>query len=243
MNKIEKAIELLEQILVVEDDPKGWMKELLALLKKPCKVCGGKGYKMKYDYNERQGEGQKIPCPICKGTGIEPDCRTCGACKHFMYCAHERKVTYNKKGECSDFQRPDCQQLEAGEFTKESKRILSNLKEVVCRKCQELGIKCELYSWVQKIENCKTIQWIDAVRSYLDSQAARIKGLESIFDHPNHDNPKRRYLYEIRTAAMLLETFSKDECGECGGGGEYTYSIAQQLRQFIERAEQALKEK
>jgi DNA repair exonuclease SbcCD ATPase subunit len=32
-----------------------------------------------------------------------PACATCGSCSHFMYCTHERKVTHNKNGECSDY--------------------------------------------------------------------------------------------------------------------------------------------
>jgi len=32
----------------------------------------------------------------------------CKTCKHFMYCTHERKMTHNKKGECSDWQ-PVCE--------------------------------------------------------------------------------------------------------------------------------------
>ena len=72
----EKAIELVQRAQLCIKPPTTLVKDaykfldqaLAELKKQPpkCKTCGGKGYKMKYDYNERQGEGQKIPCPTCQ---------------------------------------------------------------------------------------------------------------------------------------------------------------------------------
>lgn len=58
----------------------------------------------------------------------------------------------------------------------------------------------------------------------------RIKVLEAVYDHPNHDDPKQRYLYEIRCAIRILRS-----------GGEYAFGVAMQLDQFYKRARKTLK--
>ena len=70
----------------------------------------------------------------------------------------------------------------------------------------------------------------------LDRQAAENKRLREVFDHPNQDFPKERYLSEIQQATILLKDFAKIE-----GGGELAFGTAMQLEQFRKRAEQALK--
>ena len=64
------------------------------------------------------------------------------------------------------------------------------------------------------------------------------KKLRGVYDHPNHDDPKERYLYEIRCAIKLLREFSGRE-----GGGENAMGVAVQLDQFYKRARQALRGK
>ncbi len=66
---------------------------------------------------------------------------------------------------------------------------------------------------------------------YITQQTQRIKVLEAVFDHPNHDDPKQRYLYEIRCAIKLLRE----------NGSEYAFGVAVQLDQFYKRTREALK--
>ena len=61
----------------------------------------------------------------------------------------------------------------------------------------------------------------------------RIAELKQVYDHPNHGNPKERYLYEIRCAIKLLRE----------NGSEYAFGVAVQLDQFYKRARKALKGK
>ena len=73
-------------------------------------------------------------------------------------------------------------------------------------------------------------------RTISQEKAKRITELEAVYDHPNHDDPKQRYLYEIRCAIKLLREFSGRE-----GGGENAMRVAVQLDQFYKRARKALK--
>lgn len=74
------------------------------------------------------------------------------------------------------------------------------------------------------------------LKKTLQTKDERIKELERVYDHPNHDDPKQRYLYEIRCAIKLLREFSGRE-----GGGENALGVAVQLDQFYKRARVALK--
>ena len=55
-------------------------------------------------------------------------CKTCGDCKHFMFCTHERKVTHNKFGKCPDHQLsiPACKP-EPVELAKELRKLTERL--------------------------------------------------------------------------------------------------------------------
>lgn len=80
------------------------------------------------------------------------------------------------------------------------------------------------------------VEFCEAIIEEIGKLRNRINLLEAVYDHPNHDDPKRRYLYEIRKAIKLLREFSGRE-----GGGEYALGVAMQLDQFYKRARVALK--
>lgn len=72
------------------------------------------------------------------------------------------------------------------------------------------------------------VSWVG---DYIEEVEKRVTKLESVYDHPNSDDPKQRYLYEIRCAIKLLRE----------NGSEYALGVAVQLDQFYSRARKALK--
>lgn len=122
---------------------------------------------------------------------------------------------------------------------------LDQLKLALDERCRVIEMQLKNKEQLQAVidQQAKEIKRLKNQKEYIykdeiDTLKTKITQLISIFDHPNHDNPKRRYLYEIKEAIKLLKAFSQID-----GGGEYAYGVAQQLEQFIKRAEQALLEK
>jgi hypothetical protein len=106
----------------------------------------------------------------------------------------------------------------ASKFTKELRALLDIPDD---KSCKDESYRKDLEDVVRFTCGC------------LDTQSEQIKELEAVYDHPNHDDPKQRYLYEIRCAIKLLRE----------NGSEYAVGVAVQLDQFYKRAREALKVK